>query len=994
VKTHSHWFRFALCSSVFALLLATAIGCGQFSPASASAADDAGGDPDGRDTQDLIIDDGGSLDNTAAYRIAVDAVGEGTPGEYAFSLEPGGSAFDDIRVEWDFGDGQPHTGVELNYIFSNSGDFLVIARGYDLSGTLLFQVWLTVRIPELWDAAPVALAGPDLEVFEGDRICLDGWASHAKAGMNYEWTQISGPAVTLTPAENPAIVCFQAPQVAEDTDLVFRLHVSNDTGESEDTLTVKVLHVVEPADVLVANAGADQSVAAGALVTLDGSQSSGPGNTKLAYQWTQTSGPSVTLQNAKSAVASFTAPASVADAQICVFRLTVWAGDMTASDDTAVRIEPAAGSSGGGSGGGDGGGSPQPECMLDSDCDDGLFCNGLESCAGGSCQPGADPCPGEFCDESADRCVECLGNEDCRDGLFCNGAESCVGGSCQTGADPCPGEFCDESADRCVECFVNADCDDGLFCNGSETCSDGTCVAGPNPCAGQTCDEESDTCTGGSGWSPPIGVPHPEFGIHETVEGSYGAADYYTHFVNNEHGSATDTNNPNGSPSTPRVTVPSSLPAGSVVYLAGGTYSTTAMRSITGNGTPASPVFLRGNPAARPKITIDTVFKGSYFVVEHVDFDGPSVAVNVLGPSSHIAIRRCEVRNAGGNGAGICVVGSWSGDDPTVVHNIVLYDNTLHDLGDLDATTDQDHHGVVIGHHANRIFMLDNEIYNCSGSGLQVNSGFLDETGDRPAHHVYVGRNHVYNVRQSGLTVKRARDIVFSQNHVHDIIDTPWSTAKGLAYQYAPYNLWYIYNHLHHTTWGINGPSNDGGPGGNVYFVGNVIHDCDQGMIFWNNLQTAYMVANTIHNVGTGINYDNGPAMHLSNNILSNVTGRSIRVLGRSGATAAASTTTHDLFYNGGSTVSFEWGGVVYNGVSALQTGTGKGAGNLQADPRFANPANRDFHLLADSPCVDEGLMPSLYATYESLFGVSIAVDSEGNPRNADAGHDIGAYER
>ncbi|MBN1514579.1 MAG: right-handed parallel beta-helix repeat-containing protein [Phycisphaerae bacterium] len=987
MKKHSPSFRFALCTSLLVLPLAASIGCGQFSPAPASAdtSNAAGGDPGARDDMNLIIDDDGPQDNTAAYRIAVDAVNEGSAGEYAFSLEPGGSAFDEMRVEWDFGDGQPHSGVELNYAFSSSGDFLVIARGYDADGTLLFQVWLTVRVPEFSNAAPVALAGPDMEVLEGARVCLDGWASHAKAGLDYEWTQVSGPAVNLIPAENPAIVCFQAPDVLQDEDLVFRLHVSNDAGESEDVLTVRVLDVVDPAGVLLANAGADQSVTAGALVTLDGSQSSGPAGAKLGYQWAQISGPTVTLQNANRAVASFPAPTNLTQVEQCTFRLTVQSGDMTASDDTIVTVAAAASG---------GGGVTPPQCQGDADCDDGQFCNGVETCVDGICQSGAAPCSGSLCDEATDQCVDCLTNDDCADDLFCNGSETCVAGSCQPGSDPCAGELCSETSNQCVECLVDVDCDDGVFCNGSETCNEGVCTAGPAPCPGQTCDEATDTCSGGSGWSPPIGVPQPEFGIHETVESVYGSADFYTHYVNNAHGAATDTNNPNGSPSKPRLTVPSSLPAGSVVYLAGGTYSTGAMGTITGNGTPTSPVFLRGNPAAMPKITIETAIKGTYFVVEHVDFNGPSVAVNVLGPSDHVAIRRCEVRHADGSGAGICVVGSWSGDDPTIVHNIVLYDNELHELGDLSATTDQDHHGVVVGHHANRIFMLDNVIYNCSGSGLQVNSGFLDTTGDRPAHHVYVGRNHVYNVRQSGLTVKKARDIVFSQNHVHDIVDTPWSTAKGLAYQYAPYNLWYIYNHLHHMTWGINGPSNDGGPGGNVYFVGNVIHDCDQGMIFWNNQQTAYMVANTIHNVSTGINYDNGPAMHLSDNIFSNVTGPSIRVLGRSGATAAASTTTHDLFHNGGSPITFDWGGIVYNGVSALQTGTGKGAGNLQADPRFADPANRDFHLLADSPCIDQGIMPSVYATYQSLFGVSIAVDWEGNPRDVDAGHDIGACER
>jgi hypothetical protein len=43
---------------------------------------------------------------------------------------------------------------------------------------------------------------------------------------------------------------------------------------------------------------------------------------------------------------------------------------------------------------------------VDSDCDDGLFCNGAETCdASGSCQAGMDPCAaGETCNEDTDSC--------------------------------------------------------------------------------------------------------------------------------------------------------------------------------------------------------------------------------------------------------------------------------------------------------------------------------------------------------------------------------------------------------------------------------------------------------------------------------------------------------------------------------------------------------------------------------------------------------------
>ncbi|MEE8526097.1 MAG: S8 family serine peptidase, partial [Thermoanaerobaculia bacterium] len=43
-----------------------------------------------------------------------------------------------------------------------------------------------------------------------------------------------------------------------------------------------------------------------------------------------------------------------------------------------------------------------PPCGDDSDCDDGVFCNGAEVCDAGSCQPGVDPCPGQVCAEESE----------------------------------------------------------------------------------------------------------------------------------------------------------------------------------------------------------------------------------------------------------------------------------------------------------------------------------------------------------------------------------------------------------------------------------------------------------------------------------------------------------------------------------------------------------------------------------------------------------------
>jgi hypothetical protein len=155
--------------------------------------------------------------------------------------------------------------------------------------------------------------------------------------------------------------------------------------------------------------------------------------------------------------------------------------------------------------------------MNGSACSDSLFCNGADSCSAGSCTGHAgDPCPGpdgdpncnESCDEAGDNCLATDPNGSaCSDGVFCNGADSCAAGSCDTHVgDPCPGpdndtncaESCNEGADNC-----SAVDPDGSVCRPAigdcdlqETCSSGACAADLFVAAATPCGDPSDTvCT-------------------------------------------------------------------------------------------------------------------------------------------------------------------------------------------------------------------------------------------------------------------------------------------------------------------------------------------------------------------------------------------------------------------------------------------------------------------------------------------------------------------
>lgn len=135
-----------------------------------------------------------------------------------------------------------------------------------------------------------------------------------------------------------------------------------------------------------------------------------------------------------------------------------------------------------------------PECAIDADCDDELYCNGAESCVNGQCESGDRPCDPETtcatCDEDGDVCVvpACTVDADCDDGLFCNGFEQCLNCVCTEGEAPCPNTedciVCMEDLDACASgCGSDEECNDGVFCNGVESCFECLCFSGEPPCA-------------------------------------------------------------------------------------------------------------------------------------------------------------------------------------------------------------------------------------------------------------------------------------------------------------------------------------------------------------------------------------------------------------------------------------------------------------------------------------------------------------------------------
>jgi len=186
--------------------------------------------------------------------------------------------------------------------------------------------------------APVSDAGLNQTVQEGSPVTLDNYSYDTDSdALTYSWCQPAGPAVTLSSRteSNPT---FTAPQVGSGgATLTFKLTVSDGVASAHDTVSIMVSNVNQRP---VAAAGADQTVNEGSVVTLNGGGSSDPDDDTLGFLWTQVSGPDVSLSNADTVSAVFTAPAVDPNGADLVFRLVVNDGARDSlTDDLTVHVQ-------------------------------------------------------------------------------------------------------------------------------------------------------------------------------------------------------------------------------------------------------------------------------------------------------------------------------------------------------------------------------------------------------------------------------------------------------------------------------------------------------------------------------------------------------------------------------------------------------------------------------------------------------------------------------
>lgn len=499
---------------------------------------------------------------------------------------------------------------------------------------------------------------------------------------------------------------------------------------------------------------------------------------------------------------------------------------------------------------------------------------------------------------------------------------------------------------------------------------------------------------------PPVGIPAPSFGIDEShwmyADSQYtynygnGLEAYrmsangpYTHYVDSSASNSTDSGNPFGTPEAPRKTIPTYLPAGSVVEVHG---SYSSNWSIEADGTAAAPVFIRGASATdRPTLAASASVRGQYVIWENILQTGQrsfSVSNYNNRVPHHVAIRNCELAGNGTLGSSMAMM--VYGNEGLDVNNVVLYNNSIYNQGDSEADTSRDRHGIAVTRHTNNIWVLNNNVHHSQADAIQVN-GWVNET----THHIYIGGNVFHDDGENAIDIKEASDVIVSQNIMYG-----YEHSEGAAMNahrddgqvIGPQNVWVLFNYIYDSYDGIVSM----GVKGDFYAIGNVMHDMgDSGLKSW-SAGTRHLINNTIYNTRRAIAHAGGAEAVIVNNIIYDASSLHIYLPDAENV----STMRNNLLYQDGGSVAIRWGSGSYSSVLSFQSSTGQGQGSIEADPEFVSISGDDYRLQSGSPAVDAGANVQSYAaTFAALYGLDINVDYAGAPLPQGPATDIGAIE-
>lgn len=509
----------------------------------------------------------------------------------------------------------------------------------------------------------------------------------------------------------------------------------------------------------------------------------------------------------------------------------------------------------------------------------------------------------------------------------------------------------------------------------------------------------------------PFGIPPlPQFST-QAVANVYGDANHYTYWIDQTHASATDAANPNGSPSTPRLTIPNPmvLTAGDVVQIRGTNYGLALIDVQATGGTVTAPIFITGGafyPATTNLTYIGQLkfrdYSASNVVVEGLHVTGLMSAASGI-PIHSICFRYNKwvmtgTDADGGSDAAAFAISSDIGGGFITVHSIVVLSNYVDHFGSYLGALEGDLSGIYVGNNSTNIWGIGNKFWRTSGDGIAGGANAANTS-----HHLYYGFNDIGWCRENAIDKKAVSDVIISENYLHDIHPPPVNITAGgeavVLHEQNKTNTWVIFNTIANSECGVWTKDHY-----LSYVIGNVFSN-----IYWvsNVSQPTFDVSNSdmngaavrIGTIGGTVSHNtffkcdigiqnNGFGLILDNNLMANSPRTNFLGVITTDTTSAFS---NNLIYATSGVPVLNWRGTAGSVATVEAAFSSQVGSNLTSNPQLSN-APLTVVLLNTSPAIDAARVVGAYADFFARYGRSISNDFYNVSRPINA-WDIGAYE-
>ena len=484
-----------------------------------------------------------------------------------------------------------------------------------------------------------------------------------------------------------------------------------------------------------------------------------------------------------------------------------------------------------------------------------------------------------------------------------------------------------------------------------------------------------------------------------------------SHYIDPSHPNATDTNNANGTEAKPRLTIPSSITAGSVMFIRG---EHTWNAEFTAMGTELSPCFMHGDGVIVGDNTVHAdaalMYENcSYLIIDGIEFSGELLsqtskgngAFFIQGGSHHVCMRNCIIHSfddpfelTDANGVGI---GRSAFHATTVVRyaeHIIMANCVFSEIGRFPPVYETGNHCLAGGQDTNWIWNVDCRFADSSEDAIQIRAADTS----KPTNRFWMIYNaDIESMGENAIDIKTGENTLIGFSDMADFPSfTPvnGSGSDGAAIVLnddngGPINTW-IYNCRTYRGHGRGGSDGTVGvavrcqaDGGSQYIFGNVFAGSRLNAIFCSTGSAVASELNTVYKTEiSGFFYNstanNGVPSYspLNGNIVSELN----RNLSKTSGDSAG------LYLNQHYMETWDNKNVLHDSDGTVVNRGGTPTKNIFANPLLKAPGlgrDADFTLQPGSPAA--GILTEAdlvcHKAFESVFGFMKAY---GIPANVD----------